>query len=165
MRSTVNRLGHVGLTFVCLVALGVLLAAGVSKPLGYRVLIDYSDSMLPTIAAGDVVVTKLVPAAHARPGDVVSFQDPARQGRLLTHRVVSRRAKLGSFDFVTRGDANTGVERWSIDDEGRIGVMVGRAPKLGFALHWLKGPFAGIGLVLLSGVLLAGMLIRRVLAL
>ena len=144
---------------------GLLLAIVGGKAAGYAVLVDHSDSMQPAIAAGDVVITRLIPSREIAVGDIVSFRSPQRPQILITHRVVERRAVANGFAFVTRGDANTGVERWTIDDEGRIGMMVGRAPKLGFVLHWIKGPFAGIGLVLLSGLLLTGLLIRRVIAL
>jgi hypothetical protein len=88
----------------------------------------------------------VVPAA-VRVGDVVTFSDPSRDGMLVTHRVVERSRDGAGYSFVTRGDANTGVERWSIEEDGKLGRLLARAPGVGRALRPLAGlvtPFAVI---------------------
>ena len=49
----------------------------------------------------------------ARVGDVVTFRDPEDPTRLSSHRVISMHVAPDGVAFVTKGDANTGVERWS----------------------------------------------------
>src|SRR3712207_1677635 len=77
---------HAVLTAICVVGVAILFWALASQPLGYRILVDHSDSMRPTIAAGDVLVTRLVRPATVAPRAIITFQDPYRKGRLLTHR-------------------------------------------------------------------------------
>jgi hypothetical protein len=55
---------------------------------------------------------------RTQPGQVVTFSDPSRAKKLITHRVRSVNVVDGTARFVTRGDANTGVERWSLSAAG-----------------------------------------------
>ncbi len=143
----------------------VLVSVAVAKPLGYRVLVDHSDSMAPAIRAGDILVTEVVPPRKAKVGDVVSFNSPDG-GRLLTHRVVSRRLDPGGrWSFVTRGDANSGSERWAVDADGTIGRVSKRLPKAGYAMAWLGNPIGRFALIAVGGIALAVLLARRIWAL
>jgi signal peptidase len=162
-RRVLSAITHAALTGVCVVAVAILFWALASQPLGYRILIDYSDSMRPAIAAGDVLVTKVARPAAVGPGDIVTFQDPYRKGRLLTHRIVSRRRAPGTgWSFVTRGDANTGVERWNIRDDGQVGRLTGRVPRAGLALAWLRDGNKRVIALLVSALALTLLLARLV---
>lgn len=153
---------HALLTAVCAVTLIVLLAAALARPLGFRVLVEHSDSMAPAIRTGDLLVAKDIPPREARVGDVISFHSPGT-GRLLTHRVVSRRLQRdGRWTFVTRGDANSGTERWSVSTRGTMGQVVLRLPKAGYAVAWLSQPIWAVLLVGGGGLLLALMLARKI---
>ena len=104
---------------------------------GYRPLVVYSDSMAPRVAAGDLIVTQAVRPAAVAVGDVVSFHDPSRAERLVTHRVKQIRRDGGEIAFVTRGDANGAVERWSTATDARVGRLAVRIPLAGYAVTWL----------------------------
>ena len=150
-------------SFACGLAALILLALLVARPLGVQALVDRSDSMQPAIAAGDLVLTRLGPPRQARVGDVVTFTDPERAGRLLTHRVVERRLRPdGSWGFVTRGDANSGSERWSVTAGGSVGRLVGRIPRAGYVVAWLSTPIVRGLLLGLGGLALGGLLLRRI---
>jgi signal peptidase I len=160
--SISSLLAHATLTALCAVGLLVLAALALTKPLGYRVLVDHSDSMAPAIRTGDLLLTKVVPPRKASVGDVVSFHSPDG-GRLLTHRVVERRLQPGGrWAFVTRGDANTGVERWAVEANGRVGRVTVRLPKAGYALGWLGQPAGRFLLVAAGGLALSVLLARRI---
>jgi signal peptidase len=142
---------------VCL-ALALLCLAGLAtaRVTGHVVLADRSDSMRPAIAAGDLLLVRSVRAATVRRGDVVTFSDPTRDGASITHRVVSGRARDGRIDFVTRGDANAAVERWSIDGADRVGRLAVVIPRAGHVADALAGRDArlfGVALVALLGAL------------
>ncbi|HEX7168276.1 MAG TPA: signal peptidase I [Acidimicrobiales bacterium] len=128
--------------------------------LGWRSLTVMSGSMEPTIATADIVVTRPVDASAVRPGTVITFQDPAGDGRLITHRV--RRATLDgdSVHVITQGDANESVERWTIATTGRVGVVQYRIPAVGVLLRPAASP---AGRLLLVGVplLLLGLMSLR----
>lgn len=155
-------LAHALLTALCAAALTVLVGVAVARPLGFRVLVDHSDSMAPAIRTGDLLVAEDIPPRKAHVGDVVTFHSPDG-GRLMTHRVVERELQRGGrWAFVTRGDANTGVERWGVDAQGKIGRVSVRLPKAGYAVAWLGNPLWCLLLVGGGGLGLAALLARRI---
>jgi len=92
-------------------ALGVLaLALAVALLVGLRPLVIRSDSMAPTLRAGDLLLVRTVPAAVVAVGDVVTFADSSRRGELVSHRVIAIEQRGAERAFVTRGDQNSGVE-------------------------------------------------------
>lgn len=145
-----------GLMTACLVALAVLLATG------YRALIVHSGSMSPSIDAGDVVISKVLHPSEVNRGDVITFRDPSRLDVLVTHRVSEIRQQGGSFAFVTRGDRNGGVERWSVDGEGTVGRVVLRIQNIGYWLSWVTIPGVRLALVIGAALILAGVALRRI---
>jgi signal peptidase len=158
----VGRWTHRMLNLACAVLVLTLVAVAAAKPLGFQVRVDRSDSMLPAIAAGDVVVSRVVAPSEVRRGDIVSFNSPERRDVVLTHRVVSRRTEGPNYAFVTKGDANTGVERWKVDRQGRVGRMELRVPRVGYAFAWAGGRHARLILVLGCGVVLCALVARSI---
>lgn len=152
-----------GASLAVLGALALVLLVMVTMMLaGFRFLIVRSGSMEPAIGTGDVVVVKTVRPAEVSAGEVVTFRDATRGHHLVTHRVVSVERVGSRYDFVTRGDANTGEERWSVATEGSIGVVRSTIPLVGYSLHWL-GSTAVRAWFLVGGSLLVGAaLLRRV---
>jgi signal peptidase len=117
---------------------------------GHRRLVVRSGSMQPAIMTGDVIVTDVVRPGAMRAGDVVTFVDSSRNHMLITHRVVRVNHHAGTYAFVTKGDANSGMERWSIGEDGTVGRLRLRVPKLGFVIAALSSPAAlAAGAVLL----------------
>ena len=150
-------------SLACGLAAVTLLALLLARPLGVQALVDRSDSMQPAIAAGDLIFTRLGPPRRAQVGDIVTFSDPEREGRLLTHRVVERRLRPdGSWGFVTRGDANSGTERWSVTAGGSVGRLLGRIPRAGYVVAWMSAPIVRGLLLGLGGLALGGLLLRRI---
>jgi signal peptidase len=162
VRAAIHRWTHRAFNLGCAALLLALLALGLAKPLGFQVRVDRSDSMLPAIAAGDVVVSRVVAPSEVRVGQIVSFNSPERQGIVVTHRVVSRRVRGARYEFVTKGDANTGTERWTVSSRGRVGRMALRVPRVGYGLAWVGGKQGRLVLVLGGGLLLAGLVARRI---
>ncbi len=122
-----------------------------------RPLTVMSGSMTPTIRTGDVVIAMPIAPLDVRPGDIVSFNDPSRGGKLVTHRVRHMRRHGARVDFITRGDANTGVEKWSVNADHRISRTVLRLPKLGRPLVFARTR-TGLLLLVLVPMLLLGTL-------
>ena len=139
-----------------------LLAAAAPLTLGYRSFTMRSGSMTPAIETGDVVVTEPVSPLSARVGEIVTFLDPEGSGRLFSHRVQSIRATGGVVHFVTRGDANTSVERWSVPADGSVGRVAYTVPKLGYALVWTGTPEGRIALVAIPALLLCFSALARI---
>jgi signal peptidase len=121
-------------------AVGMLIAVVLPFAFGMRSLSVMSGSMEPAIHTGDVIVDRWIHPRDARVGDAISFNDPTRGNIVLTHRVVNMRAHSDRIDFVTRGDANNGVERWSAPAAGRVGRVAYRVPHAGFLMVFTRTP-------------------------
>ena len=143
-------------------AVAVLLACTIGYVKGYRVMIDRSDSMKPAIAAGDLIVNMPVRPKAVAVGDIVTFVDRTRHDELVTHRVIRKRVERSRVAFVTRGDANTGVERWSIDSDATLGRFVFRIPKAGYPMSWVAQPVMRLLLVGAGALFLGFLLVRRI---
>jgi signal peptidase I len=142
------------------VALLVLVAVLVAT--GHRVMIEMSDSMKPAMAAGDVLVTERIAAREASRGDVITFDDPSRHGRTVTHRVVSKRERGDKLAFHTKGDANGNGERWTVAADGTAARVLVVVPEVGYALNWFRQPLVRFVFLTLASVLLAGLVLARV---
>ena len=117
------------------VACGLLALLTVPRAFGVTPYTVLTGSMEPALAPGDVVLSERRSPLSARPGDVVTFHDPSRDGELVTHRVESLRRAGASVTFVTRGDANDVSETWTVPADGAIGRATLRVPLLGHVVH------------------------------
>ncbi len=148
---------------VCVAAAALLIALLAGMLLGYRPLIDHSGSMRPAISAGDLLITRTAAATSVRPGAVVSFDDPALAGKLVTHRVV--RVVSGSssrLEFLTRGDANPVPESWSVSRGASVPEVVATVPGVGFGLAWMDDRWVRTALLTLVALVLSSVLLRRI---
>ncbi len=157
---TAKVAARAGFTFVLWTVLGLVLGliAIVTLPgvVGYKPLTVVSGSMEPTLGTGSVVIDKVISPAEARPGDILTFQDPVRP-RQLTHRLQKVRVEGDTFYMVTLGDANDAPERWTVPSDGQIGRVVAHLPKLGYVRAALGTRYArlgALGLVLALGAVL-----------
>ena len=85
-------------------------------------------SMSPALEAGDVVITREVPAEDIKVGDIIKFR---RNDSYIVHRVVNTEEAGGRFYFITQGDAN------NVEDppvlEGQVeGKVILTVPKIGW---------------------------------
>jgi len=133
LRATAS-LGWAAIGFLAV----VLGAATAPLALGLHTYIVRSGSMSPAIDTGDLVISRQISPTRAGIGDIVMFKDPGDGERLTSHRVRAVHRHGGRSYFVTRGDANTGFERWNVPNDGTIGEIAYRIPKAGYAV-------AGIG--------------------
>jgi signal peptidase len=149
-------------TVVCGLALALLAVLLLAATAGYSPLIDHSDSMRPAIRAGDVVITHDEPATSVHRGDIVSFNDPALRGKLVTHRVVGIHASGARIDFLTRGDANSTPESWSVARGASVGQLVFRVPGVGRALAWMADRWTRTIMLTVVALILSTALLRRI---
>jgi signal peptidase len=157
-RRPLRAAGRVGLAVV-----GLALATPLLMPLaGFRMMVVQSGSMAPTLLPGDAIVARAVSPDAVRVGDVVTFRDPSREGMLLTHRVVEQSRDADGYTFATRGDANTGEERWSIAEKGKLGRLAARAPGIGRALRPLTGLAGASAAISVALALVAAAVLRKI---
>ena len=147
---TIQRAARAILAFVVSAAAGVAigLMAIVTLPslFGYQSLTVVSGSMQPTLGIGSVVIDEVISPLDARPGDIVTFQDPLHP-RQLTHRLQRMRVEGDTAYMVTLGDANDAPERWTVKTDGRIGRVVAHLPKVGYVRAALATRHARLGVM------------------
>ena len=158
LRRLVRFFAIAGLGF----GIGIAGVMTVPMAFGYRGFVVLSGSMEPAIGTGDAVLVDSIAPIDARVGDIVSFRSPDDPTRMITHRVVSLRATGGVVQFVTKGDANTGVERWSVPADGAIGRVQYRVPKLGYITNRLGSRYGRFAFLVVPALLLGVMEIRRI---
>jgi signal peptidase len=141
---------------------GICAAVTIPYLFGFRSLVVLSGSMTPTLEVGDVVVVRQISPAEARVGDVVTFRDPSRDDRLVTHRVRAIEIENGVVRMETKGDANSGLESWQVRATGTIGRAQFRVPKIGYALFWIRGRFGRMMLVVIPALLLGAYELWRI---
>jgi signal peptidase I len=123
---------------------------------GWRPVVIASDSMLPAIRAGDVIVARPHSGIGLGPGAVVVF-DPGDGRGLITHRIA---AVNDDGTYTTGGDANASTDSTPLHPDQVIGVGTLRVPYIGIPLLWLQGGSPGKVVGLLAGLAAAVWLTR-----
>ena len=145
-----------GLAVLALGAYAVLLVQG------YKPVVVYSGSMEPTLHVGSLTFIREVPATTARVGDIVTFSDPYRPERLVTHRIVSITERPSGAAYRTKGDANPARDPWTIALPGTIGLEQFSVPYVGYGLVALQKPAMRTAFVFLFTLLLLASMLRRI---
>ncbi|PKL55945.1 MAG: signal peptidase I [Methanomicrobiales archaeon HGW-Methanomicrobiales-6] len=115
------------------VLVGLLLFVGH----GMTLMVVLSGSMTPLMLPGDAIVVAPADPDHVEVGDVVVFQYPGQDERMvITHRIIGIDAETGLFS--TKGDANNAPDRFSITTDDIIGRPVFLIPFVGFASEMKK---------------------------
>lgn len=139
--------------------LGMAAWAAIPTVAGGGALVITSGSMGPHLRPGDVIVTT-PEVEHPLPaGTVVTFQDPAVAGRIVTHRIVGQH---DDGTYQTKGDANRGPDSTPLPPDRIIGVPWMLVPSVGLPVLWLGSGqhalFAGWAAV--SALAVAGVALR-----
>jgi len=154
MKRAFRRVGLLLAWIVIGVFGGFVLAVGLPNFFGARSLTVMSGSMEPAIGTGDVVVAVQIPPMDARVGDIVTFRDPLNHARLITHRVRELHVRDDLVTFVTKGDANSSLERWAVPRTGTIGRVSFHVPRIGYMMVWIRSTVGLLMLIVLPTLLL-----------
>ena len=139
-----------GLSLAVVIVMAALWIKGVRHPeetpsvFGLVPLIVHTDSMAPAFQSGDLIIGLRTGADAVRPGDVISFLDPASpSGAVVTHRVTEViKASDGTYAFRTKGDANRTADEEPVPGDALAAVWKGACVRgLGRVLSFLRtGP-------------------------
>ncbi|WP_309714251.1 LamG-like jellyroll fold domain-containing protein [Pseudolysinimonas sp.] len=102
---------------------------------GWKSTTVMSDSMAPSVRAGDIVVAMPIADPTDSIGRVLLVDDPDHPGRLRLHRLVGL---TDDGSLTTRGDANPAADSTPIDPSDVHGIAVMRAPALGLPFVWAR---------------------------
>lgn len=149
-RSRVSRV--VTGTLLTLTALAAVAGAVAVVALHIAFLPVLSPSMAPTLNAGDLAITRPVPADEIQLGDAVVLPRPDAPGERYVHRVVELTRGPDGPVVRTKGDNNPTADPQLLRiTSTSVPVVVGHVPDLGRLA--LTGRHNGprIGLILLVG--------------
>ncbi len=126
-------------------------------------LIVLTDSMVPEIYSGDLIICKTADAEDIEVNDVISFFDPAGNGTsIVTHRVIEIIEDDGEIFFRTRGDNNNTEDKELVPAENLVGVYKMRIAGAGHIAMFMQSTAGLIICVVLPIILLVGYdIIRR----
>ena len=108
-----------------------------------------TQSMYPTIKAGDVVVTYSEDNNHYRTGDVITFISRGNGGITVTHRITEVYVNNGNYSYKTKGDGNNTSDRELVDGADVLGKVVLKLPMVGYFQQFLVSKTGWIVVVLL----------------
>ncbi|MBQ4343498.1 MAG: signal peptidase I [Erysipelotrichaceae bacterium] len=130
---------------------------------GYLPLIVLTDSMVPEIYSGDLIICHTADAEDIAVDDVIAFFDPAGNGTsIVTHRVLEVINENGELEFRTKGDNNNTEDKMLVPAESLVGVYQTRIAGLGNVAMFMQSSTGLIVCVVLPIVLLVAYdMIRR----
>lgn len=93
---------------------------------GISPLIVLTDSMLPEISSGDLIIASHIAPEDVQVNDVIAFFDPAsKNNSVVTHRVIEIVTEDGATKWRTRGDNNNAEDRMLVPAENLVGIYEG----------------------------------------
>lgn len=131
---------RVAAQLLAVVATAFFLAVGLGPHTGaYRTLTVLTASMEPAVPAGAVVVVRPIAPADIRVGDVLTYNIPIGDRRVVTHRVVDIPEPGVAPTVVTKGDALEERDPWTPRfATGPVWKVAGVVPLLGYVLTTLQ---------------------------
>ncbi len=139
------------------VFLGVLLVASIlgmnfylpdALATTHPVVVVSSQSMVPNLNVGDILILRGVPPSKINVGDIIVFKATwlPEESPFVVHRVVAIEMHNGHYYFFTKGDHNLIRDPEPAPDTNVIGVAVFVVPKIGTVTLFLQ--YSGLALPL-----------------
>ena len=101
-----------------------------------------TQSMYPTIKAGDVVITYKEDNNIYNKGDVITFVSDINGGITITHRIKEVYSVNGAYSYQTKGDNNNTADSSAVPSDKVLGKVIFKIPKAGYIQQFL--PALGI---------------------
>lgn len=108
-----------------------------------------TQSMYPTIKAGDVVITYKEDNNKYNDGDVITFVSEQNGGITITHRVDEVYNVNNSYSYKTKGDNNNAPDNEITSGDNVLGKVVVKIPKVGYIQQFLVSKTGWIVAVIL----------------
>ena len=164
-RQPLRRTAVVALDLVGLV--GVLAFGGLAvgpHVAEYRTLTMLTGSMRPHFPPGSVVVVAEKPASTLKAGDVITFNAPTEDRRVVTHRVTSVDHSGTKPKVVTKGDNNNADDPWGpfTIESPTVWQAKGAVPFAGHVIATLRDPQVQLATTRVVPILLLGWLLISV---
>ena len=117
-----------------------------------------SESMLPTLKVGDLVIVRGIEPEAVSLNDIIVFHYPWNRDMLIVHRVVGIVKAGDTLYFETKGDNNPGRDNWDpypgVPEHLVVGVVIGTIPYVGYVILALKEPLGMAIVALLTALVI-----------
>lgn len=127
---------------------------------GHRFMMVLSDSMIPTVRSGDLVVGMPPELNEIGVGDIVTYRNHLA-GRLITHRVIEVTLVGSQRAFITQGDANDIADGSPVLGRDVVAVYSFRIPYAGYLLGLAQGWVGLVVLIIIPSLILMSSEILR----
>lgn len=111
-----------------------------------------TQSMYPTIKAGDVIVTYKDDNNQYNKGDVITFISPKNGGITITHRIKNVYKVNNQYSYKTKGDNNNTADSEVVVGNNVLGKVVLKIPKVGFFQQFLVTKTGWIAVVVIPAL-------------
>lgn len=109
-----------------------------------------TQSMYPTIEAGDVIVTYKNDFNKYNLGDVITFN--RNDGIIVTHRIVNVYNVNGEYSYQTKGDGNNTEDSEIVLGSNVLGAVKFHIPKVGYVQQFLCTKTGFIAVIVLPSL-------------
>lgn len=121
-----------------------------------------SGSMEPTFGPGDIIYVDHVDPYTLREGDIITFHENLKGGRVFTHRIVEVVEDERGTLFRTKGDANEDVDPNLVHPSQVIAVHEFSVPGYGRVVASARGPTGFLLLIVMPAALIIVNEVRRI---
>lgn len=110
---------------------------------GFRIFNVATGSMIPVYNVGDILVSKEISPEEIQVGDDIVYKGEKNEfnGKVVTHRVISKREENGKYYFVTQGVANELADP-EISEEQVYGKIIYKTIILSFVSKIINNIYA-----------------------
>ncbi|MGQ4833394.1 MAG: signal peptidase I [Candidatus Asgardarchaeia archaeon] len=114
----------------------------------HPIVVVSSQSMVPNLNVGDIIILHGVPPSEIKVGDIIVFKATwlPENSPFVIHRVIKIEIKSGHYYFYTKGDHNLIRDPEPAPDTNVIGVAVVVIPKIGTVTLFLQ--YSGLAIPL-----------------
>ena len=125
---------------------------------GYNLYMVRSESMVPYLKMGDLVITGPMDgpvSGEIKPGTIVTYE---YRDELITHRVT----EIDGSTIVTKGDAVEDADPWEVTLSDVRGIYLFKIPSVGYLTNFIQTKTGWFITIIIPGALLTLWLVKDI---
>ncbi len=140
--KTYHKKANKRLATIPLLTLLIILIILISGVFKHTMIAVGSNSMVPTYERGDAIIYEKRDIKNIKVGEIIAFR---KDGRIITHRIISMKNSNNKYTIKTKGDANRTPDAFIVEDKEILGVVKFRIKYIGFPTLWFNDLYTGKG--------------------
>jgi len=143
-------LSWIGIAMVAALVGMLVFVALAPRLIGWHFVVVAGGSMEPTLHFESVAVMTDVKKSGIKAGDIVEFEDPAKPGRTVTHRVIQ--VSEDGAVLTTKGDANNVEDQAPVPLDAVKARYMFSVPAVGRFIRWMGTRDGYMTVILVPGL-------------